>query len=179
MSPTTLPTARRQPQFIVSGRHVLVAILAFFGVVFGVNGVLLWQAIATHSGLVANEPYRKGLNYNDRIAADERQQALGWSASLRVEDGGTIVVSMMDRAEKPVVGLDITGTFGRPTTVRDDRRSRFVERAPGLYVATADLTAGAWLLTLEVWPQASRELPRGEGADGPIYRMKRRLWLKP
>ena len=33
--------------------------------VFLVNGAMIYEAISTHTGLVANEPYRKGLAYND------------------------------------------------------------------------------------------------------------------
>ena len=62
---------------------MLVAFIAFFGTIFLVNGTLIYEAISTHTGLVANEPYRKGLAYNERIAADERQARLGWTETLR------------------------------------------------------------------------------------------------
>jgi len=61
------------------GRHVLFAFLGFFGVIFAVNGVFLYAALSTHTGVVANEPYRKGLNYNQRIAAFQAQEQLGWA----------------------------------------------------------------------------------------------------
>ena len=81
MSPTVLPTRRRQQG--LRGRHVLVVFLGFFAAVFLVNGAMIYSAVSTHTGLVANEPYRKGLHYNERIAADERQARLGWTDALR------------------------------------------------------------------------------------------------
>ena len=69
--------ARRQQG--LQGRQVLACSLAFFAAVFIVNGAMIYSALSTHTGLVANEPYRKGLHYNERIAADERQAHLGWS----------------------------------------------------------------------------------------------------
>ncbi len=172
MSPTILPAVRRQSGGVITGRHVLLATLAFFGVIFAVNGVLLWQAIATHSGLVANEPYRKGLEYNQRIDADERQQTLGWSevVTINARDGVAIIVT--DRVGRPVSRLVITGTIGRPSTVRHDISLRFEEPLPGRYVArVAGLEPGAWLANLEAKPASGTE------ADAHVYRMKRRLWL--
>ena len=81
MSPTVLPPAPRQQG--LRGRHVLWAFLGFFATVFVVNGAMIYSAVSTHSGLVANEPYRKGLHYNERIAADERQARLGWTERSR------------------------------------------------------------------------------------------------
>jgi len=71
MSPTVLPTAPRQQQGL-RGRHVLAGFLGFFAIVFVVNGAMMYAAVSTYSGLVANEPYRKGLHYNERLAAAER-----------------------------------------------------------------------------------------------------------
>jgi nitrogen fixation protein FixH len=79
MNPASL-VARRSRN--VNGRDVLAILLSFFGVIFAVNGALIYAAVSTHTGLVANEPYRKGLAYNERILADERQAQLGWSERL-------------------------------------------------------------------------------------------------
>lgn len=177
MSPTILPLARRQPDGMLRGHHVLIAVVAFFGVIFAVNAVLVWQAVATHSGLVASEPYRKGLGYNRRIEADERQQALGWTSEAAVDPGSAIAVTLAGPDGQPVSGLSLSGAIGRPSTGRSDVALRFVEHAPGRYVALlGGLEAGAWLLSVE----AHAGSPAAGGAtDGPVYRLKRRLWLKP
>ncbi len=175
MSPTLLPARTRQSG--LQGRHVLVAMLGFFGAVFAVNGVLLYQALSTHSGLVANEPYRKGLHYNVRIEASERQQALGWTESVVVGRDGTIVVELRDSRGEPIRGLVIKGTVGRPSTVRYDRYISLREEAPGRYMSDVALAeGGAWLLSLD----AHRSGPLAEGlANEPVYRLRRRLWHKP
>src|SRR5262249_34112510 len=93
MSPTTL--IARRPRGM-QGRHVLVAFLAFFGTVFAVNGTLIYEAVSTHTGLVANEPYRKGLAYNARIGADERQARLGWTETLEVGRDGHVTFALAE-----------------------------------------------------------------------------------
>ncbi len=60
----------RQVDGALTGRHVLLIFLAFFGSIFAVNGWFLYSALSTHTGVVAVEPYRKGLAYNERIARD-------------------------------------------------------------------------------------------------------------
>ena len=155
----------------LEGRHVLAILLSLFSVVFAVNGYFLWSALSTHTGVVAIEPYRKGLAYNARIAADERQTELGWRDALAVERDGTIRVTLVDRSGTPVRGLAVTSVVGRPATARFDRAARLVEESPGQYIANVSALAdGRWLVTIEAGDAANAE---------PVFRLRRRLWLKP
>lgn len=156
----------------INGRHVLILFLAFFGVVFTVNGVFLYKALSTHTGIVSNEPYRKGLKYNERIAADDVQTALGWTSTLSVARDGTVVLQLRDRAGAAVDGLAITGTIGRPSTSRHDHGLAFVRGADGLYRAQSPpLASGSWIVGVEAHHIA-------QPAE-PVYRSRRRIWLKP
>jgi nitrogen fixation protein FixH len=180
MSPTILPPRQRWsdgvrpggPDTGLTGRHVLRAFLAFFAAIFVMNGALIYAAVSTNSGLVANEPYRKGLHYNARIAADEHQARLGWSEKLDVAQDGAMSLVLTDRAGQPVSGLRIETVLGRPATNRDDVRMALIEVAPGRYEAhTAPLGAGSWLAALEARAAADTE--------EPVYRLRRRLWFSP
>ncbi len=169
MSPIVLPTARRQQG--LQGRHVLGLFLAFFGVVFAVNGALIYSALSTHTGLVANEPYRKGLHYNERIAADERQAKLGWVETLEASRDGRVRLTLAAPDGRPVSGLGVAGVLARPATNRQDIKLALTETAPGRYEAQAGaLARGSWLISLEARAPAVAE---------PIYRSRRRLWLDP
>jgi nitrogen fixation protein FixH len=150
---------------------VLAAFVAFFAAIFLMNGVLIWRAIGTNTGIVANEPYRKGLHYNDRIAAEERQAALGWKDRMEVTQSGTMALALTDKDGRPVTGLKVETMLGRPATNREDLRLKLSEVAPGSYQArTAPLGAGSWLVALEA---------RKADADEPVYRLRRRLWFTP
>lgn len=160
----------------LTGRHVLYTFIAFFGIVFAVNGVFLYSALKTNTGVVANEPYRKGLAYNERIAADEMQKALGWTdeASLNGPSGGSngISVVMKGADGMPVSGLIMEAALGRPSTTAGERKLKLAEVSPGVYAATAaQLEPGTWLFALEA--------RRTGNAEEPVYRARRRLWLKP
>jgi nitrogen fixation protein FixH len=160
----------RREEGTVKGYHVLFGVLSFFATVFAVNGYFLFAALSTHSGVVAQEPYRKGLEYNARIAADERQTELGWHDDVNVTGDGKVSVTVLDREARPLSGLDISGTIGRPSTVRYDRTFRLAEPERGRYAADVGaLEPGNWIIAIEA--------RSGEETE-PAYRARRRLWLK-
>lgn len=165
-------TARSENVDGLKGHHVLMAFLGFFLVVFAVNGVFLYSAISTYTGIVAVEPYRKGLNYNRRIAADEAQKAQGWQEALEVTRSGQVTLRLSNRLGAPVEGLAVIGTFGRPSTAQHDAKLELAELRPGTYTARiAPPEPGAWIVALEARPLAA--------PNEITYQLRKRLWLKP
>ena len=164
---------RGKSGFVLTGRHVLFAFVGFFGVVFSVNAYFVNRALSTNTGVVANEPYRKGLKYNERITASERQVELGWKDSITLgEDGTRLIVELTDAASKPVTGLKLQTTIGRPATTAEDKILDLAETAPGRYETLLDLAgAGAFLASLEA------QDPAKTGVD-VVYRARKRLWLE-
>ena len=156
----------------LTGRHVLVLLGGFFAIVFAVNAYFIRMALSTHTGVVANEPYRKGLKYNERIAAAKRQESLGWMDDVAFSsDGRRIVISLRDGAGMPVGGLALTATLGRPATARNDVAVTLGETLPGRYEAIVTLAGGgAYIATFEA------QDPLSPGA-GVLYRGRKRLWL--
>jgi nitrogen fixation protein FixH len=153
----------------VEGRHVLLSLIAFFGVMVAANAALVYYAVQTFSGGDRPDPYRSGLNYNETIAADERQAALGWNAELVHDDAGQqLTVRLVDADMRPVSGLKFDAVLSRPATDKDDRAVEFKEVEAGLYAADAALPPGAWVVALST-PR------RGEG--DPVFRLKQRLFV--
>jgi nitrogen fixation protein FixH len=158
----------------LTGRTVLLMIAGFFAVVFAVNVIFLSLALSTNTGGVANEPYRKGLKYNERIAADERQSALGWKCKMSIDArDGTLVTILSDRDGNALNGLIATVTVGRAASDRDDVLASLTETAPGRYEAKLPLhELGGYVANLEITdPNAATQ--------NVVYRARRRLWLKP
>lgn len=155
----------------IRGIHVLGAMLAFFGVIFVVNGYFLYQALATNTGVVALEPYRKGLAYNARIAADEEQAARGLSGDLTVALDGHVAFEAYDRQGAPLSSSLVLVTVGRPSNARFDRHVELTTAKPGLFTGTVgSLETGTWLAAVEI---------REFGSNKTIYRARKRLWLQP
>jgi nitrogen fixation protein FixH len=157
----------------VTGRHVLIAVLAFFGVMLAVNAVFVVFALSTFNGGEGGRAYQRGLDYNEVIAAARAQEALGWSHRLEVARAGQVSLSLSDRNGAPVAGLVLDAEIARPVADRFTRALAFREVAPGAYAADlAGLEPGNWVVSLA----ASR---RGGPDRSIIYRAKERLWLKP
>jgi nitrogen fixation protein FixH len=154
----------------IEGRHVLLALLGFFGAILIVNGVFLYYALATFGGGDTSSPYQKGLRYNQTIAEAARLVERGWSSGLAYDrSAGRISLRLRDRQDQPVRGLSIGGSAGRPATDRQDVRFEFEEAEPGTYVAELELGSGQWVVQLR-----SEQLSRG---DAPAYRLKQRLFV--
>lgn len=161
----------RQSSSGLRGIHVLFGVLGFFGVVFAVNGVFLYEALSTYTGVVSKQPYRKGLAYNERIAAEEQQQKLGWAVETRFERAtGRLLATIQDGRGSPVTGLKLIGMMGRPSTAELDKHVVLTEQESGVYEAqVGPRPDGRWMVEL-----------KAEKGDGHVvYRLRRRLWLKP
>ncbi|MCQ4158561.1 FixH family protein [Roseomonas sp. GC11] len=94
------------------GRWIPWVFVGALGLVIAVNGVLIWKALSTFTGVTQGHAYDRGLAYNDVLAETARQEALGWNATLRVE-GERLVVELRDRAGAPVPGV-LRGDMERP-----------------------------------------------------------------
>lgn len=113
-------------------------------VVIAVNAVLVVVAVGTFSGFETEGHYRKGLAYNDNLAAAEAQAARGWTMRLDfrpapVAEGGRLgdlVVRFADRAGQPLDRLTVEALFTRPTHAGHDRRFVLHPEGDGGYRGT-------------------------------------------
>ena len=133
----------------LKGWHVLVMILAFFGVTIGVNTIFVSYALSTFSGEDVKQPYLKGLGYNRTLAQREAQAALGWSASIaarRASDGAAVVHVEITTGERTRLDtLDVTATLRHPVDARLDREVVLHPTPEGGYEARLPgLARGQW-----------------------------------
>ncbi|MEQ9639285.1 MAG: FixH family protein [Alphaproteobacteria bacterium] len=156
----------------LTGRHVLMALLGFFGCVMAVNGVFVYFATSTFTGLDAPKAYRSGVAYN-RALDDARAQAdLGWRAKMSVETESpetTLRIVLIDANGQPLQGLAVTAAWRRPTQAADDRVIGLSPDGPGRYAGAIVLPArGNWDLSIVAQNDA-----------GQHFRIDRRIWVKP
>jgi nitrogen fixation protein FixH len=143
---------------------VLLALLAFFGVVIGVNGVMIALAIGTMPGLENEKPYQAGVAYNAEIEAARAQAGRRWTVASHVTRDAlgraTVRVDARDANGATVGGLTVTARLMRPADQRGDRGIALGERGPGTYEGEATgVAAGAWDVEIEA-SRASERLFR-------------------
>ena len=155
----------------LTGRMVLFSLLTFFGVVIGVNVIMMRLAIQTLPGTDVDSAYSASLAYESEIAAAHDQNQRNWKVDARVErsrDGGaTLQVEARDNTGKPISGLKFTGRFERPTDRRADQPVTLAEAESGVYRGSSSLIApGQWDLVLE-----------GDAAGQRLFLSKNRVLL--
>jgi nitrogen fixation protein FixH len=138
----------------LTGAKVLFMLLAFFGVVIGVNMIMMRLAIQTLPGTDVDSAYSASLAYEGEIAAAHDQNARNWKVDAHIQrgrDGGaTLQVEVRDDSGKPMSGLKFQGRFERPTDRRADLPVALAETAIGIYRGSAPMIApGQWDLVLE------------------------------
>jgi nitrogen fixation protein FixH len=155
----------------VTGRIVLVWLVAFFAIVAAVNVVMIRAAVSTFGGLETESSYQAGLAFA-REAADARaQDALRWRIDARlstVRDGAaSIVVDARDAEGRPLRGLAAAARLVHPEEQRDDHAVSLRETEPGVFRGTAAAAAGQWDLVLELARDGAR-----------VFRSKNRVLLR-
>jgi len=155
----------------LTGRMVLLVLVAFFGVVFGVNGLLMKLAIQTLPGTEVDSAYSASLAYEKEITAARDQDARAWKVSAHVQrapDGGaTVQVEARDKKGMPMAGLTFQGRFERPTDRRADQPVGLTDVGGGIYRGSAaPIAPGQWDLVLE-----------GDAAGQRMFLSKNRVLL--
>ncbi|MGE5500852.1 MAG: FixH family protein [Ignavibacteriales bacterium] len=130
----------------INGWHVLAGFVAFFGLIFAVNGAFMYQAIHTFPGQTVDNPYEAGIEYNRTLARKAAEAELGWSAEV-ARSGDVVQLIVLDRAGQPVDGLRVVGKLERPATEQGRKLLTLTRTAPGMYEASARGLTGAWDLS--------------------------------
>jgi nitrogen fixation protein FixH len=126
-----------------TGRKMLVAILAFFGVIIAVNGVMAYLAVRDFRGVVVNSSYVASQDFNAYHARFAAQLARGWQVDVHASDGAPALV-VTDASGEPIRGLTIAATALRVTDAHADVTLTLAETAPGVYATDIALAPGRW-----------------------------------
>ena len=155
----------------LTGRTVLVCLVAFFAVVAGVNAIMMIFAITTFSGVETANSYQAGVAFAREEAAADAQQVRHWNiaAALRPQtDGPTqIELTTRDRAGQPLTGLEATVALTHPNDRRRDRPVTMQAAGPGRFQGTFTPAAGQWDLVIDLTRGGER-----------LFRSKERIVLR-
>lgn len=130
----------------ITGRKFFSIFASFFVVIISVNMVLAVSAVRTFPGLEVANSYVASQTFDMQRKA---QLALGWTIDARVQHG-ELLLSITDTAGAPVEVAELTSTFGRATSVRDDQIPDFVFDG-SLYRAPVTTAPGNWNLRFEAF----------------------------
>jgi nitrogen fixation protein FixH len=135
--------ASAKPAKPLTGWHVLAMLIAFFGVIIGVNLTMAWFANSTWSGLVVANGYVASQTFDKDLARARAQEALGWKVDLTAGEG-KIRITFADREGQKIERLAIAGDLERTVTDKQDQKLAFQPLGAGVYSAPANLAPGVW-----------------------------------
>lgn len=156
------PTTQPKP---FTGRHMLFAMLAFFGVIIAVNLTMAAFATKSWTGLVVKNSYVASQAFNRELEQAKLQAARGWTGDISYREGA-VVLSLTDKAGQPVVLDTSIVQIGRPAFEQSDHRAVMVHQGNGIYHARETLAPGIWQVSV-----------RGTSSQGD-YRLDSRLIIK-
>lgn len=108
--------------------------VAFFMVVAVVDAIFVTMAIRTHPGVVTERHYEKGLDYNNTLAAEAEQKAMGWQGAVTYKNG-VLRLTLGDKAGKPVSNGAVRASVMRPARKDQDKDLVFKNIGQGVYEA--------------------------------------------
>jgi nitrogen fixation protein FixH len=165
------PLAKQKQTRILTGRHVLQWLVAFFGIVFAVNGVLVRAAISTFGGVETLSSYRAGLQFEQEVGLVQRQDALHWhvTGKLARDSAGVAVldVTARDAQGAPLSGLTADARLAHPADDRLDRVIAVRSVTGGVFHGAAEAQPGQWELIVDLY--------RG---DQRVFRSRSRVSLR-
>jgi nitrogen fixation protein FixH len=144
---------KRAPARPLTGRTVLFCLIAFFGVVAGVNAIMIRAAVSTFSGLETSSSYQAGLAFARDAAAAHAQDGLHWRVKAKVQpiDGKTLVeIDARDAGGQPLSGLTATAHLAHPNDRRADQDVSLNEGTAGQFRGTASAVIGQWDVIIEL-----------------------------
>lgn len=136
----------------ITGRHVLIAMIAFFGVIVAVNMTMAVFASRSWTGLEVKNSYVASQDYNAKLAVADRQRARGWKSRL-MREGNALTLTVATSTGRAVGGAKIEAKLRRPVQENDDRVLTFQETVPGAYRAVAPPQSGSWDVDVSVYAQ--------------------------
>ena len=138
----------------LTGLGVLIWFVAFFGVVFAVNAVMVRAATSTFGGVETTSSYKAGLMFKQAELAAQKQADLHWQVDGRLgrdKAGETVLdISVRDANGVAVPGLTATARLEHPADARRDHDVPLSNIGSGQFHGAADAGAGRWELIIDL-----------------------------
>ena len=125
-----------------TGWHILFLMLGFFGVVFAVNGVLVYSALSSWTGLVVENSYVASQSFNIDTAKLAAARD-GVRHVLHYQDG-QLRLELVGDDGKALQASNVKIALGRPADDSQDQSIALINEASGKYFGTVKLESGVW-----------------------------------
>jgi nitrogen fixation protein FixH len=144
----------------LTGKHVLICFLGFFGIVFVVNGVMVKAAMSTFGGVQTTSSYKAGLMFGQDVARAGQQDALHWQVNGKLSRdgaGNTVLdISVRDRRGVAVAGLAALARLAHLADERRDHPITLHDASGGRFHGVTRAEPGQWELIVDLYRNDER-----------------------
>lgn len=130
-------------QRVFTGWHMLAIMVAFFGVVVGVNFFMAYSAIHSWTGLVVENSYVASQEFNTKLKNARAQAEMGWKGGLEYADG-QLVFTLVGPDGAPLEVSEVSVHVSRPIGMQGDVFLALNRAGDGTHVTQIDLAPGVW-----------------------------------
>ena len=137
----------------LTGRTVLICLVAFFAVISIVNGIMIRAAVTTFGGLETGSAFQAGQTFKYEIEAARAQESRHWQVKANVRhagDGTVVEIEARDETGHPLAGLEVVASLHRPTDRRGDLAVTLSEEEAGQFRGTGPAGIGQWDLLIDL-----------------------------
>lgn len=129
------------------GRTVLISFILFFGLIIAVNSVFIYYALDSHPGIITENPYEKGLKFDETLNKAKNQPKIENSVNY---ENGVLAWILKDTDGSPIDKANVTVKMLRPVEDGHDKVFTLEHVGNGRYEAKLDLQyKGSWQAQLK------------------------------
>jgi nitrogen fixation protein FixH len=121
-----------------------VGLIAAMGVVFAVNGYMIYTALSSFPGTAGTDGFDLSNGYKRVLQAAAEQSALGWRIDTTLDDARHPVLRLADRAGAPLTPDAIEAHAERPVGPVETTVLEFHPIGAGRFQADRTLFSGQW-----------------------------------
>ncbi|RWE22940.1 MAG: cytochrome oxidase [Mesorhizobium sp.] len=131
-----------------TGRHMLLIILGFFGVVIAVNLTMATLASKSWTGLVVENTYVASQQFNKKAEEGRAQATLGWTGNLTIARS-EVRYSLSDATGKPVPLHGVKILFRHPAYEAEDKSVTLALASAQEFAARDVPKDGVWIVEVD------------------------------
>ncbi len=141
-----------------NGKVVLFSLISFFAVFASVDAYFVYKAVNTHTGVVTENAYEKGLAYNNNIKQAKHQKSFKITSNTTYNNG-LLTTTISNEDGTPIIGATVVAKIVRDVHNGHDFQKVLSHKGNGIYNTDLGLPlSGIWTVNLDIkWEQHSKQ----------------------
>ncbi|GAB5486613.1 MAG: FixH family protein [Parasphingorhabdus sp.] len=134
----------------ITGFHVTLMFVAFFGVIMAVNFLMAGLALGSFSGTVVDNSYVASQKYNQWLEESRQEAAYGWTVSQLKRANDKLQLSVINADGTALSSSKVAAIAYHPVGQTKAINLTFSEKTDGHHISNESLPDGRWKLKISI-----------------------------